>query len=81
MKTFGEKLRELRIAAKMTQKELAEASGLAQANVSQYEASEHQPSLAVAQSFAKALGVGLEVFSDTQPPPETSKKKPKKPKK
>lgn len=54
---FGVRLRELRIAAKMTQQELGERLGLRLEAVSRYERGMAEPAWPVVVQFAAALGV------------------------
>ena len=64
MKTFGEKLRECRKAAGMTQEELAKKCGLKKQSISRYEKSEREPNIQIAHSLALALGVSLSSLVD-----------------
>lgn len=63
---YGERptLASLRLSAGMSQKQLGEACGIEQPHVSRYESGKHEPSLTTAVCMARALGVGLDVFSD-----------------
>ncbi len=60
--TFAAKLRSLRLAAGLTQAELAERAGLHRSHVLKLEAGTVQPSLAKAAALAKALGKRLRVW-------------------
>jgi DNA-binding XRE family transcriptional regulator len=60
----GNRIREHREAAGMTQVELAEKSGLPQSHISRLEGRKHSPSRATLEKIAKALGV---VVSDLDP--------------
>jgi transcriptional regulator with XRE-family HTH domain len=62
--TFGEKLRELRTAAHLTQAELASASHVPLGTVREYEQSKRRPLLENAVKLAGALAVSVEVFVD-----------------
>lgn len=53
---INEQLRKARIAAGITQTELAEAAQVDQAQISQWERNVHSPSLDSAILWAKALG-------------------------
>ena len=64
---FGEKLKELRVAAGMTQEQLATRSGTSKQNISRYELDERQPSLTMAKAIADALGVSLDDFREVMP--------------
>ena len=52
---------ESRRAAGMTQKELAERMGPAQANISRFESGSYNPSLAFLQKMAQSLGKTLKI--------------------
>lgn len=52
---LGEIITKIRISQSMTQKDLAEATGLAQCSISQIENNNRNPSLHVFQAMAKAL--------------------------
>jgi transcriptional regulator with XRE-family HTH domain len=60
--TFGEKLREVREAAGLTQAGLAAAAGIGLATVRDYEGNRRSPSLEIAQGLAKITGVSCQVF-------------------
>lgn len=53
-------LKELRKSCNLTQQELAEASGLKQSTISQYEGGTRTPPLSVAKKLAAILGVTLD---------------------
>lgn len=59
---FGERLRELRRARRMSQEELAFRSGLTQTYLSQVEKGQRNISLVNIEKLAKALGVSLRVL-------------------
>jgi len=65
MEEFGKHLRSCRKQRRMTQTELARIVGVAPAYVSQIESSLRMPSLKVAQKFADALRVELQVLLGT----------------
>jgi transcriptional regulator with XRE-family HTH domain len=67
MTTFGEKLKELRVAAGMTQAGLAESSGVPIGTIRDYEQGKRDPLLSTAQKLGRALGHGLDVFDDVAP--------------
>lgn len=50
-----------RIAANMTQKDLAEKSGIRQSNISRIESGACSPTIATLQALAKGLGMELRV--------------------
>lgn len=52
---------EIRKAIGMTQKELAERMGTAQANISRFESGNSNPSLAFLQNLAQSLGKTLKI--------------------
>ena len=55
---------ESRKAIGMTQKELAERMGTAQANISRFESGNYNPSLAFLQKMAESLGKNLKISFD-----------------
>ena len=57
---FGDKLKQLRLAANMTQEQLAEKCGMKKQNISRYENSDREPNIRTAKKMADALGVSLE---------------------
>jgi transcriptional regulator with XRE-family HTH domain len=59
---FGARLRELRLAAGMSQTELARLVGLAQPRVQEHEAGTYVPSTQTAERYSLALGVSLAAF-------------------
>src|SRR5438270_9824796 len=61
---LGEKLKELRTAAGLTQAGLAEASGRGLGAIRDYEQGNREPLLSTAFKIAEALGVSVEVFRD-----------------
>jgi transcriptional regulator with XRE-family HTH domain len=67
MNTFGEKLRELRDAAGMTQMDLSARAGVPIGTVRDYEQGSRDPLLSNAQRLAKALNVSLDEFPPTAP--------------
>jgi transcriptional regulator with XRE-family HTH domain len=74
MTTFGEKLRELRDAAELTQLDLSARADVPIGTVRDYEQGTRIPLLSNAQRLAKALNVSLDVFP---PAVEESKKQSK----
>ena len=64
-------LRALRVAKKMTQSQLSEASKINRINISQYEIGIKNPNLTTSQKLASALGVTVdELIGDTEMPKE-----------
>lgn len=57
---FGEKLKTARLAAGMTQEELAEKCGMKKQSISRYENSEREPNIRTAKKLADALNISLE---------------------
>ena len=56
---FGARLRELRTAAGLTQRELAKRSGTSSAAISNFEAGNNAPTLGTLVRLAEALGCDL----------------------
>ncbi|MBR5342571.1 MAG: helix-turn-helix transcriptional regulator [Oscillospiraceae bacterium] len=57
---FGDKLKQLRLSANMTQEQLAAKCGMKKQNISRYENSDREPNIRTAKKMADALGVSLE---------------------
>src|SRR5262249_13976089 len=64
MPTFGERLRELREKADLSQPQLAEASGLPVGSIRNYEQGIREPYWAVTFRPATGLRVSADVFAD-----------------
>jgi len=60
----------LRLAAGLTQAEVAERSGLSQADISRYERGLGNPTRTTIEAIAAALGAHLALVPDEQPTPE-----------
>ncbi len=60
MGTFGERLKHYRLAADMTQEELANKCGMKKQSISRYEKSDREPNIHIAKAIADALGISLE---------------------
>jgi transcriptional regulator with XRE-family HTH domain len=60
---FSARLRELRSAAGLTQKDLAESAGVALRTVSSLEQGLYEPVWSTVLALAEALGVGVEAFA------------------
>jgi transcriptional regulator with XRE-family HTH domain len=79
--TFGERLRQLRDAAELTQEGLSAASGINIWTIRGYEQGRREPGWRGAILLAQALGVTVEVFAecesreDSEPPVSTTKGK------
>lgn len=69
MNTFGSRLRQARLQRKWTQKKLAEASGLTQSAIGNYESGQRSSSRSLLR-LARALGVNPN-WLDTGVPPVT----------
>lgn len=62
--SFGQAVRELRMAGGLTQEELADRAGLDRSYIGGVERGERNPSLSVVEKIAEGLGVTLaELFS------------------
>jgi len=59
---FGQRLRELRERAGLTQPQLAEKAGMSKAGVADLEQGRREPSWATAIALADALGVNCKAF-------------------
>ncbi len=93
-KPFGERLKELRETAGLTQVELAARAGMHQFGVAKLEQGIREPTWASVQALARALGVSCSAFEDADggeaeaaerappkpPPPERPKKRKRRPK-
>jgi transcriptional regulator with XRE-family HTH domain len=69
---FGARLKELREAAGLTQKALAEKVGMALRSISRFETGEREPEWSGVQALAEALGVDCLAFAQEpadRPPP------------
>src|SRR4051794_19771629 len=62
--TFGEKLRQLREQAGMTQQALADASGLPLPSIRGYEQGQREPLWSVIFKLTRAMGVSCEAFAE-----------------
>ena len=66
MMKFGEKIKELRVSKKMTQKELAEKANVGMSTIKQYELGYRKPKIENLEKIAEALGVSVfEFYSDS----------------
>lgn len=72
---FGERLRELREAAGLSQAELARRTGIAQQSIAVWEAGKSDPGWSKVMKLAEALGVDCRAFQDQ---PAKVKKSPKR---
>jgi DNA-binding XRE family transcriptional regulator len=65
---FGEKLKQARAAAGLTQAQLAEKVGIHRISEARLEAGDVNPSWDLVQKLADALGIGCEDLRDDPPP-------------
>jgi XRE family transcriptional regulator, regulator of sulfur utilization len=66
---LGARLQQQRLAAGLTQKQLADASGVAQADISRIERGQGNPTAATLGAIGDPLGVALEYVSAEEPTP------------
>lgn len=79
--TFGQRLRQLREAAGLTQEALARNANMSLSAVSKMELKDIDPNWSTVQRLARALGVSVSAFDAPASPPteaETEAPKPKK---
>jgi DNA-binding XRE family transcriptional regulator len=74
IKTFGERLKELREAAGLTQAGLAERAGMNRFGVAKLEQGVREPTWATVRALARALSVGCVAFETTPPPARPGRK-------
>lgn len=70
MNAIGERIRELRKRANLTQAELAERINAHPVTIAKYETGKHQPSVEALERLADALGVSTEVITGRADKPE-----------
>ena len=75
--SFGSRLKELRTAAGLSQKDLAAQAGIGQQSIANWEQGLREPSWPNVVAIAAALGVSCEAFQ--QEPAPTEKPKPGRP--
>ncbi len=82
---FGQRLKQLRADAEMTQETLADSAGIPLSSLRGYEQSQRIPGFGAIVKLAQSLGVDCRSFADCEdisdePPPAkpAGKKKPKK---
>ena len=70
--TFSERLRQLRLDSGLTQKQLADKSGISQSAIGHWESGARPGGPSVSQLFllCDALGVGCEAFRGLDPAPQ-----------
>jgi transcriptional regulator with XRE-family HTH domain len=73
VETIGQRLQRLRMAAGLTQTQLAEYAGVPLSTLRGWEIDRREPGLRPAVRLAKALGVTAEVLADTVPVEEVGK--------
>jgi transcriptional regulator with XRE-family HTH domain len=77
MSRIGERVRELRVAAGLSQQALSNAAGLSTSVVSQLEQGTNQdPRLSTLLALADAMGVTLDELAGRTPPAEASADRP-----
>jgi transcriptional regulator with XRE-family HTH domain len=81
MTTFGERLRQLRQDAGVTQQELARRSGVNYYTLRNYEQDRRDPFWRNVFDLAGGLGVSAEVFKDCRPAPGAQGRAPGRPSK
>lgn len=64
--TIGKRIKEIRLAAGLTQKQLAEICGLAEITIRQYENEKRQPKLQALMKIGNALDVAIFSFLDEE---------------
>jgi transcriptional regulator with XRE-family HTH domain len=74
---MGQKLKELRTAALMTQQELAKAARVGLGTIRNWEQDRRVPLLTIAARVADALGVSLDEMIERSPPPADAAQKPR----
>jgi len=67
--SFSERLKELRSTRGLTQVALADTSGVPLGTIRDLEQAKREPLLATAQKLAAALGVSMDAFALSLPPP------------
>jgi transcriptional regulator with XRE-family HTH domain len=75
---FGERLRQLRKGADLTQQQLADAAGLALSAVAKLEQGKGDPTWNTVRVLAKALGVSVAEFDVPDEAAEGEQRQPKK---
>jgi transcriptional regulator with XRE-family HTH domain len=79
--SFGEKLKEVREAAGLTQAQLAERSGIPLGTIREYEQNKREPLVSKAGKLARALGQTIEALlpndagATGEPAPKKGKKR------
>jgi transcriptional regulator with XRE-family HTH domain len=77
--SFGARLRELREAARLTQKELAAQSGVPQANIARWEQGTRTPLVVAIPPLAEALGVPVAALFEPPSSEAEGRRKPGRP--
>lgn len=70
MNAIGERIRQFRKRAKLTQSELAERVGVHPVTIAKYELGKHQPSVDALERLSDALGVSTDVITGRADKPE-----------
>lgn len=69
---FGQRLVWYRSKAQMTQRELAEKSGVSLPQITRYESNRSTPRLSAVMKLARALDLDAEAFTDSTPVPNAT---------
>ena len=69
--SFGENLKKARLAAGLTQTELAKRTGVTERSIYNYEKNSRAPKIDVAERFAQVLGVPAESLLETAAPQDS----------
>jgi transcriptional regulator with XRE-family HTH domain len=72
--TFGRRLKRLRMAAGLSQSQLARAAGVAFGTLRNWEYDRREPLLSAAVKLAQGLGVGLDALAGVAGKPKHPKK-------
>lgn len=70
--SFGENLKKARLAAGLTQTELAKRTGVTERSIYNYEKNSRAPKIDVAERFAQVLGVPAESLLELEAAPQDS---------
>ena len=79
MMAFGDRLKELRVAAKMSQEGLARAADVSTSAIAKLEQRKVEPTWPMVKALARALGVSCQAFEEdaghAEPPPAKKTRK------
>lgn len=77
-RSFGKRIRDLRMAEGMTQEDLAERCGMFRTYLSRVETGRANPTLTMIHALAGSLGVGIvDLFEQERPSNEPKQKQPR----